>query len=530
MRLQRCAQPPPHRTPPPTSVFTAVGKDMAVEFISVFTTMYPERMGTLVLFEPPTVLEWLMTAIKPFMDASTVRKIITVRMKDIDSLLAWAFDYGHEGAEALEWVRHVIHSDPKKEPTTPPLPSGPANRALWRRRRALASKDRGGAAGGDGPHPSAPLPAPRRGSVVEPTHATPALQQPLQPLHAHAASHAPHAGSAGAPAAVAAAAHEVVGTVATAAPAPQPHTPQRAATTPHLHDAAARPAAHILHEAHMPHAPSAPHLHAAGAEPRGSGGSCSSSSSSSAQYDVARAPPSSTTAAPQPRMAPLATTPSATPAQLQRSATTPAAARAVIGSAAAGVAAAATPGAAPLTPLSVSARNAAALTGPHHFRRRCVSLSLDGESAAPPAPRTASRGVDAGRAAAQNVVFLHEPRLQWELYRAAVDEAVQRAVWQLMPIDDLSPSPPNAARDGSGARATPLAMRGASSAGRGGTTGPRRTEVATPSSARRAEAAGGSGSAHKGPGAGGDGIAPSPASVWRLPTWRERRGFSAEKH
>ena len=116
-------------------VGSGMGKELALEFITVFTQMYPERMGTLVLVEAPMVLDFLFSAIKPFMDPSTARKVMTVRTKDADGLIGYLLP---NEPEAAAWLLHAMKSDPKKEPTLPPLPAGPAVRAMWRVRRGEA--------------------------------------------------------------------------------------------------------------------------------------------------------------------------------------------------------------------------------------------------------------------------------------------------------------------------------------------------------------------------------------------------------
>jgi hypothetical protein len=159
---------------------SGMGKELAMEFLNVFTQMYPERMGTLVLLEPPTLLEWIFTAIKPLMDASTARKVMTARTKDTDSLLGWLL----EGEpEAREWLLKIMHGSPKTEPAVAPMPQAAATRTLWRVRKAREAETAAG-------H-HAPAAAAAAAGAVDGHAAAAAAAGGGEPAH-HAHHHAHH--------------------------------------------------------------------------------------------------------------------------------------------------------------------------------------------------------------------------------------------------------------------------------------------------------------------------------------------------
>lgn len=51
---------------------------LGISFATIFEAHFPERLGKLVLINPPTVFDLLLTAVKPFADQRTLDKVVSV--------------------------------------------------------------------------------------------------------------------------------------------------------------------------------------------------------------------------------------------------------------------------------------------------------------------------------------------------------------------------------------------------------------------------------------------------------------------
>jgi hypothetical protein len=124
----------------------SVGK----EFVRTFTDHYPNRLSVSVMFEPPTLVDWLYSALKPFMDPETVRKNVVVKTRDLPAVLAEFTSSGEQTA----WLTAALTS-----PTSAPLPPLPSCAPLpVHRMLAVSSPTSSEPAGGDGARatPAAP--------------------------------------------------------------------------------------------------------------------------------------------------------------------------------------------------------------------------------------------------------------------------------------------------------------------------------------------------------------------------------------
>ncbi|KAA0175056.1 hypothetical protein FNF27_03354 [Cafeteria roenbergensis] len=93
-----------------------------IQMASVFSAHYPERLGAVVLLEPPSVFGALLSAIRPFLDAKTVAKIRSVHgSTDVAAVLDELLT-----REQRAWVDEAmrIPAEPGSLPPAEMLPSG----------------------------------------------------------------------------------------------------------------------------------------------------------------------------------------------------------------------------------------------------------------------------------------------------------------------------------------------------------------------------------------------------------------------
>jgi hypothetical protein len=109
---------------------------LGIEFASVFSQQFPERLGAILLVNPPTVFNMMLSAIRPFADGRTMDKVVVVN-GDVPAVAArLQAEFGFE-PHTVEWVSKVLtmHPTPGNLPPLPPEgiemalpPPGPAIR------------------------------------------------------------------------------------------------------------------------------------------------------------------------------------------------------------------------------------------------------------------------------------------------------------------------------------------------------------------------------------------------------------------
>ncbi|CEM00020.1 unnamed protein product [Vitrella brassicaformis CCMP3155] len=94
----------------------AVNVQLAKDCVSTFSNHFPERLGLLVLLDPPTVFQALWSVVSPLLDRNTAAKVRFVRAKETDGFL----DELLPSAEK-EWLQAVRVMRPVPG-NLPPLP------------------------------------------------------------------------------------------------------------------------------------------------------------------------------------------------------------------------------------------------------------------------------------------------------------------------------------------------------------------------------------------------------------------------
>jgi hypothetical protein len=94
---------------------------LGIEFATVFSQQFPERLGAIVLLNPPTVFSLLLSAIKPFADARTMAKVVVVNGDAPAVVARLQAEFGFE-PHTCEWVSAVLAMDPVPG-NLPPLPA-----------------------------------------------------------------------------------------------------------------------------------------------------------------------------------------------------------------------------------------------------------------------------------------------------------------------------------------------------------------------------------------------------------------------
>jgi hypothetical protein len=86
----------------------------SIETVTTFSNHMPERMGTVLLLSPPTLLDMLVAVLKPFLDARTLSKVHTIavagkRRAELDAAFG---AHGITAPAQLEWLHGVIGMGP----------------------------------------------------------------------------------------------------------------------------------------------------------------------------------------------------------------------------------------------------------------------------------------------------------------------------------------------------------------------------------------------------------------------------------
>jgi hypothetical protein len=92
--------------------------EMGRRFVSVFDSHFPERLGCLLLLDPPIIFTMLLAAVRPFMDAATTAKIVTVSRAAARDRLAGVFP-----SEMLDWIVAALGMSPTPGNVPFPLPT-----------------------------------------------------------------------------------------------------------------------------------------------------------------------------------------------------------------------------------------------------------------------------------------------------------------------------------------------------------------------------------------------------------------------
>lgn len=100
----------------------ATNPSLGRRFVSVFDKHCPERLGCLILLDPPFVFSMLLGALRPFLDPETARKIVTVSSSDTEAELRAVLP-----EDMLTWVLEAMKREPSPGSLPFPLPSS----AYW---------------------------------------------------------------------------------------------------------------------------------------------------------------------------------------------------------------------------------------------------------------------------------------------------------------------------------------------------------------------------------------------------------------
>ncbi|KAA0152517.1 hypothetical protein FNF29_03744 [Cafeteria roenbergensis] len=100
----------------------ATNPSLGRRFVSVFDQHCPERLGCLVLLDPPFVFSMLLGALRPFLDPATAQKIVTVSSSDTEAELRAVLP-----EDMLGWVLEALRREPSPGSLPFPLPSS----AYW---------------------------------------------------------------------------------------------------------------------------------------------------------------------------------------------------------------------------------------------------------------------------------------------------------------------------------------------------------------------------------------------------------------
>jgi hypothetical protein len=99
----------------------AMNVRQALSFSDILSNHYPERLGVLVLLDPPSVFSILLKAVQPVVDKRTLDKIVLVQKKDYDSFLSELLPN-----DVKQWVLQAVETDAKPGA----LPQVPSNSFL----------------------------------------------------------------------------------------------------------------------------------------------------------------------------------------------------------------------------------------------------------------------------------------------------------------------------------------------------------------------------------------------------------------
>jgi hypothetical protein len=100
--------------------------NIAVAFAKVLPHHYPERLHKIVMLNRPYLFDFLMAAMKPFLDARTLGKLVSVRGGPDEVASALVGEH-HFTAEMADWVAAAMRMHPRHDaPSVPPLPPGAA--------------------------------------------------------------------------------------------------------------------------------------------------------------------------------------------------------------------------------------------------------------------------------------------------------------------------------------------------------------------------------------------------------------------
>jgi len=100
----------------------AMNPSLGRRFVSVFDRHCPERLGCLVLLDPPFVFSMLLGALKPFLDTATSAKIVVVSTASLETDLAHVFP-----PDMIGWVQEALAMPGVPGSLPLPLPSS----AYW---------------------------------------------------------------------------------------------------------------------------------------------------------------------------------------------------------------------------------------------------------------------------------------------------------------------------------------------------------------------------------------------------------------
>lgn len=121
-------------------------------FVNIFTAHYPERLGVMLLLEPPYLLSALISGLKAVMDPVTVRKLAVISSGDLPEVVKIL---ARTDTQA-EWMLAAMRSEttPGKLPPLPVDAKVPEHKAVPARLGAAAASPTA-AGGGGGATPTA---------------------------------------------------------------------------------------------------------------------------------------------------------------------------------------------------------------------------------------------------------------------------------------------------------------------------------------------------------------------------------------
>lgn len=100
--------------------------NIAVAFAKVLPHHYPERLHKIVMINRPYLFDFLMAAMKPFLDARTLGKLVSVRGGPEEVAAALVGEHAFT-QEMADWVAAAMRLPPRHDaPSVPPLPPGAA--------------------------------------------------------------------------------------------------------------------------------------------------------------------------------------------------------------------------------------------------------------------------------------------------------------------------------------------------------------------------------------------------------------------
>jgi hypothetical protein len=97
----------------------AMNPTLGRRFVSMFDRHFPERLGLLVLLDPPMVFSILLGALKPFLDEATASKIVSVSTSEIGTKLSEFLQ-----DETVDWLDATCKLDAVPGNLPFPLPAG----------------------------------------------------------------------------------------------------------------------------------------------------------------------------------------------------------------------------------------------------------------------------------------------------------------------------------------------------------------------------------------------------------------------